>query len=564
MSNHTITKTPANSDITYLCSNCQQKHKSSIGPKSRVIKIFSFHLGKKTASQIPKNPKSKLTVDQNHNKIGIFLKNKFHKKENLDLLERQSIPSHERRKKTICSSFNKISEFTDWLKNNSDIPNSLDSDQAKGLSLLEKKDPEELKSTIVEQITHSYQTDNAGKADNQLKLIRPRLSYSFMAKVDESIIDILKSDENSTAAELYQNKQINNQSIHYKDLLMLDNLVQDIQAGRSLDRAGQETLLSQIKGKLETIDPKNFTPKQHELLKNAKERVANLERALPLVDKSTVNRSDVLKTLAASGGLAVCLTAIGTLIALLVKIGHSKATDETDTVDDAISDQTDAIEAKKNELDTQKNNIETLKSQEKELLDQGANLSEDDIRATTEAAATNQAIQDGYFVHDLKPEGGIANLQPDDTGKAVIQEQVDKAIAKHRDNQALLNHTQEDLRTAQSEIDALQGELDDLNLKQGNYEGQQAINSSPKSMQSSNTKTEARILSSIGLGGFSLLGGVSGLFALNHSKVVPKYKLSRSNQQAVQSLNKIIASNQPGIEGMPPVNTMPLKRINTL
>jgi Fe-S cluster biosynthesis and repair protein YggX len=568
MSNNTITPTPSNSGTTSLCTSCQQNHESSIGPNSRGIKRFPFTLGKKTASQIPINPKNKSISAQTHKKIGIFLKNKFHKKdnsdkENLDVVEKQSIPSHEGSEKPTNYSFKKISEFTDWLENNSRIP--IDSNQAKGLSLLEKKYPEELKNKIVDQITRSYQTDNSAKEDAKLELIRPQLSSLFMATVDKSIMDRLKSDENSTAAERYQNKQINNQSLPYNDRLMLDHLVQDLQAGRSLDRTGQEKLLSQTKDKLETIDPKKFTPKQHELLQTAKERVANLERALPLVDKSTVNKWNIAKTVAGSVGLGASLTAIGTLIALLVKLGHSTATDETGTSDDTISDQTDAIAAKESEVEAKQKESEELKSQEKSLLDEGANLTEEAVIKNEELAGFDEVVKQNELFYD-KIDHGVENPKPNEIGKKIIENFVNEALTKHRENQTAFNAIQNEIKASEGDLKTLQGELEELKFQQGQYTEQKNTNPTARTLQSNHTKTETGILASLGIGALAVTGGASGLFAVNSSKILPKFKLHRANTQAVQSLNKVAQSNQPPLSAVNTIDPINPKiiRSNTL
>lgn len=301
----------------------------------------------------------------------------------------------------ISASLKGSAAIESWFEKNADNLDRLNHSQTKELSQFEKKYPEELKNRLVNQLVEAYQSDKPEVADSQLKSIRQHLPPQLMASVDKSIIDTLNTTGKFTAAKLYQAKHVAMLPMHYEDVLKLDQLAKDLQAGRSLDRAGQEKLLSDAKAMLEKMDTQSFTPEQQAIMQAAKERVANLESALPLVDKSKVNKSDILKTLAGSAGLAACMAAIGSLISLLVKLGQSGAVDETESGEDAISDQTDTIEAKKSEIEDKQNTNAALKSQEKALLDKGANLTEDEISDRAESKAKEKVIANGQFVHDI-------------------------------------------------------------------------------------------------------------------------------------------------------------------
>lgn len=449
-----------------------------------------------------------------------------------------------RTKKAVQAPLQGASAIDSWFENYLDKLSSLASTPLKALTTFEKNYPEALQKKIVNHLVDAYLSENATAADTQRKALRQHLSPPFMAAVDQSVIDTLQAGGNQAAAGLYHTQQVVIQPTHYNDLLKLDQLAKALQAGRSLDRNRQEKLLTDTQERLETIDTNAFTAEQQALLQVAKERVGALEHALPLVDKSIVTHSDILKTIAASGALALCLTALGALIAVLVKLNQSASIEEQAPVDEADSDQTEAIEAKNNEIEAKQNSLQALKDKEQALLEKGANLPEEVIKRAAELAGFEEVIKENKLAYN-KIEFDVRDPKPTEAGHEIIEKFVNEALTEHRENQNTLSDVRNELQAAQNDLKAQQEALEALKLQQGKSEIKKESPLTTRSLPNNNTTIETGILASIGLGVAASAAGAAGLFAVNSSKVFPQFKLRRANTQAVQSLNKIVKTNQP-------------------
>jgi hypothetical protein len=443
-------------------------------------------------------------------------------------------------------------EINTWFEKNAEHLDALDPKQAKALAQLEKKYPEALQNRLVTQLVAEYPPKETQEADMEVNVLRQHLSPQLMAAVDKSVIEKLEAAGKQEVAKAYQENQLAMQPISYNDVLKLDQLAKDLQAGRTLTREEQEKLLAEAKQTLETVSTKPLTGEQLQVMQAAKERLDNLERALPLVDKSKVTKTDILKTIAGSAGLAASLTAIGALISLLVKLSHSESSDEIDSDQnkdiEAKKDEISAkeknlqelIEAKKDEISAKEKNLQELKDAEKELLNKGAGLSDDEIKRKAEQDGLEEVIKANKLDYS-NTNSGVKDPKPSQLGKEMIKKFVDDALTEHHEDQIALSNLQEKLNTANDQLNSLYKELGELEQLNSLYKEPGDLKNQPVP---NHTKAETGILASIGIGGFSLLGGAAGLWAVNSSKVVPKVKLRRANTQAVQSLNKVVKTNQ--------------------
>ncbi len=251
---------------------------------------------------------------------------------------------------------------------------------------------------------------------------------------------------------------------------------------------------------------------------------------------------------------------------LLVKLGQSGAVDETESGEEAVSDQSDTIEAKKSEVEAKQKATEDLKAQEKTLLDKGANLTEEAVIKNAELAGFEVVIQENKLAYK-NTESGAKDPRPTKLGEEIIEKFVNEAVTEHREKQTAFNAIQSEIKAAEGDLKTLQGELEDLKLQQGQYEGQKNSNPTSRTLQSNHTQAETGILASLGIGALAVTGGASGLFAVNSSKILPKFKLHRANTQAVKSLNKVAQSNQPALSAVNSIdliNPESIIRRNTL
>lgn len=466
----------------------------------------------------------------------------------------------------IQEAFKGSGKIDAWFEKHSDNLSALEAKQTKELAQFEKKYPEALQNKLINHLVEAYSSKNSTVADAQLKEIRQQLSPQWMAAVDKSVIDTLQTNGQNTAATLYEKNQVETQTIHYNDVLKLDQLAQDLKAGRSLERAEQEKLLTKAKETLETIDTNSLTTEQQALMQAAKERVANLEHALPLVDNSKLSKGDILKTVGGSAALAACLTAIGALISALVKLGQSGAVEEQESVDEPVSDQTEAIEAKKKEIEDTEQKVKGLNSEANRLRDEGATGSEQRIKDEAYNKAKLEAFANDEFIVS-RTGSDVINPRLDLPGIKRCEIAVEKAVEKHQKDVTDFNNLQNEITITEKKLNSQNEELADLNKEQKIHDEQKYIKKNTPAGTNNNVKTENIILGSIGLGVATAGAGAAGLFAVNSSKVLPKFKLRRANTQAVQSLNKLAQSNQPHVaevDNIDPIKAESLVRRNSI
>lgn len=240
-----------------------------------------------------------------------------------------------------------------------------------------------IKVDLARLLVKEYQLGHFEDANHEAQCIRRLLTPKLVVSIDKSVINTLQANKNQAAVKEYQdnlngwypaNHALNS---HHEP----QKMAEAFKAYRKHQQASQSSAY---------IDTNAFRAEQQAARQMTKESAGVLERALPLVDHSKVTQSGILKTIAASGALAIWLTAPGAWIATLVKFGQSESAEEQASVDEPDSDHTKAIETKKNEIKTKQNSFQTLKDKEQALLDKGENLPEDDIKREAALASFEQ------------------------------------------------------------------------------------------------------------------------------------------------------------------------------